>query len=206
MGKITDVKPQTRNKSRVSLFVDGEFVCGLEKLSVASARLKIGDEVDPDKLKAVVEESEKTAAFEKAVAYLGRSPRTEKEMRTYLVGKGFSMKVVIYAVDKLREYGYLDDAEYCRAYIRNYGDKAGVRKLAAKLYEKGVPREIIDTELSKLDDGVETARTLAEKYISTRKCDRRKVTAFLAGRGFEYDTIRQALSELDFDGDDGDDY
>lgn len=204
MGKITDIKPQAKNKSRVSLFVDGEFVCGLEKLSVASARLKIGDEVDPDKLNAVVEESERTAAFEKAVAYLGRSPRTEKEMRTYLVGKGFSMKVVIYAVDKLREYGYLNDAEYCRTFIRVYGEKAGVRKLAAKLYEKGVPREMIDAELEKSDDGAETAIALAKKYISTRKCDRRKVMAFLAGRGFEYDTIREAVSELDFDGDDDD--
>ena len=56
MGKITDIKPQARNKSRVSVYIDGRFCCGLEKITAALHRLKIGDEIysafDPEYKKA----------------------------------------------------------------------------------------------------------------------------------------------------------
>ena len=58
MGKITDIKSQARNKSRVSVYIDGRFCCGLEKLTAALHRLKIGDEIEPEELEKAVSESE----------------------------------------------------------------------------------------------------------------------------------------------------
>lgn len=204
MGKITDIKPQARNKSRVSLFIDGEFFCGLEKLTVLSCCLHIGDEVNPEKLAEASAESERTVAFDKAAHYLGVRPRTEKEMVTYLTGKGFSEQTVADTLRKLKEYGYIDDADFCRVYVEAYKHKSGVRKLEAELRNKGVAREIIDKALQEAfedtDEQAEAAKRLAEKYLASHKPDRRKVTAFLAGRGFDFDTIKDALREFDFSG------
>ncbi len=202
MGKITDIKPQVRNKNRVSLYVDGEFFCGLEKLTVLSHRLHIGDEVDTDTLKEATAESERTTAFEKAVQYLGVRPRTEREMRTYLSGKEFSADTVDATVEKLCNYGYVNDAEFCRMYIEAYGKKSGVRKLRAELRAKGVAGEIIDNALSEMNDRTDAVVRLAEKYLSSHARDKRKVYAYLMGRGFEYDTIRQALNDMDWQEDD----
>lgn len=207
MGKITDIKPQSRNKSRVSLYIDGEFFCGLEKLTVLSCRLHIGDEVNPERLAEASAESERTAAFDKAARYLGVRPRTEKEMTTYLTDKGFSEHTTSHTVQKLKEYGYVNDADFCRAYIDAYKHKSGVRKLEAELRNKGVTRDIIDEALRAAfedsDEQAEAARRLAEKYLASHKRDKRKVAVFLAGRGFDYDTVKEALRAFDFSREEG---
>lgn len=53
MGKITDIAEQRRNKSRVSVFIDGEFACGLDAVTAAAARIKIGDEITAEELKRI---------------------------------------------------------------------------------------------------------------------------------------------------------
>lgn len=196
MGKITDIRPQSKNKGRVSLFVDGEFYCGLEKLTAMERRLKIGDEIDEDALRATVRESEISAAFERATRYLGARPRTQKEMRTYLSQKGYDADTVRAVSDKLSAYGYLDDAAYCRTYIAAYRRKFGARKLHADLLQKGVSREVADAALEDLDGQADEATAAAEKYLRSHDFDVGLLTAFLLRRGFDYDTVKEALSNL----------
>ena len=33
MGKITEISPQARDKTRVNVYIDGAFVCGLSSVS-----------------------------------------------------------------------------------------------------------------------------------------------------------------------------
>ncbi len=196
VGKITDIKPQARNKSRVSVYIDGRFCCGLEKITAALHRLKIGDEIEPEELENAVSESESASAFERAAKYLGVRPRTEKEIADYLSQKGYSETAVASAVEKLLVYGYVNDAEYCRMYVEAYKSKSGARKLEAELRQKGVPREIIEEELEKLDDQTADATRVAEKWLSSHSTDKRKLSAFLVGKGFRYDTVREVVGEL----------
>lgn len=204
MATITDIKPQAKNKGRVSIFIDDRFYCGLEKLTAMQFRLKIGEEIDPDKLAAAVQESERASAFERAAKYLGARPRTQKEISDYLSGKGYTSEVTEATVQKLKEYGYINDAEYCRIYVEEYKYKAGARKLQCDLQQKGVPRGIIEQTLEGLDDD-ETAQAvaaLAQKYLRTHAYDKRKLTAFLLSKGFAYDAIKQGLEEIGSDADD----
>ena len=62
--------------------------------------------------------------------------------------------------------------------------------------------EIIDNALSEMNDRTDAIVHLAEKYLSSHARDKRKVYAYLMGRGFEYDTIRQALNDMDWQEDD----
>ena len=204
MAIITDIKPQAKNKGRVSVFIDDRFYCGLEKITALSYRLKIGEEIDPDKLTAAVAESERASAFERAAKYLGMRPRTRKEMRDYLAEKGYAPDAIDDTLQKLASYGYIDDEAYCRMYVEEYKRKAGARKLECDLIAKGVPRAAIERALSELDED-ETVRAvtlLAEKYLRTHAYDRRKLTAFLLGKGFGYDEIKSGLEELGSDDDD----
>ena len=41
MKKITDIKEQAKNKKRVSIYLDGEFYCGLDLVTAVKNRLKI---------------------------------------------------------------------------------------------------------------------------------------------------------------------
>ncbi|MDE6201115.1 MAG: RecX family transcriptional regulator [Clostridiales bacterium] len=205
MGKITDIQKQKRNRTRVSIFIDGEFVCGLDEVAAAAARLKIGDEITADDLKSVMEKSELNSAFERAVGYLSIAPRAKKEIFKYLADKGYDKDIIEQAIDKLVAYHYIDDYLYAQTYIRSKSKKYGSFRISAELKQKGIAQSVID-EL--MDDASEDSITaIAEKYIKSHKsADRQKLKRFLAGRGFSWDSINSAVAQLSdaFDGDDGD--
>ncbi len=195
MGKITDISKQKRNKTRVSIFIDGEFVCGLDEVAAASARLKIGDEITADELKSVMKKSELNSAFERAVTYLSAVPRARKEIARHLHDKGYDREVIDETLEKLEAYRYIDDRLYAQTYIKSKTKKYGNFRIAQELAKKGVSREIIDELLS--DSGESEIDGVALKYVkSHRSCDKQKLKRFLAGRGFSWDSISAAIGRL----------
>ncbi|MDE7107535.1 MAG: RecX family transcriptional regulator [Clostridiales bacterium] len=205
MGKITDIQKQKRNRTRVSIFIDGEFVCGLDEVAVGAARLKIGDEITADELKSVMEKSELNSAFERAVGYLSIAPRAKKEIYRYLADKGYDKVIIEQAIDKLVSYHYIDDYLYAQTYIKSKSKKYGAFRISAELKQKGIAQSVID-EL--LDDASEDSITdIARKYINTHKsADRQKLKRFLAGRGFSWDSINAVVAQLSSELDGDDDY
>lgn len=199
MGKITDIQPQKKRKSRVSVYIDGEYFCGLEKVTALEHRLKIGDEVDEAKLSAAVFESEVTSAFDKAAAHLAARPHSEWEMRRYLTEKGYASAVADKAIEKMAGYGYIDDAEFVRAYIESHRGKAGVKKLGIELAAKGVARALIDEALERLDQS-DDATAAARKYLRTHEKNKYKARAYLFGKGFDAEAIDAAIDALDEEG------
>lgn len=194
MGKITDIARQKRNKSRVSVFIDGEFVCGLDAVTAVSSRLKIGDEMSAEQLKSVVLKSEVNSAFERAVGYLSSVPRSKKEIERYLFGKEYDGDVVKQALNRLDEYHYIDDRAYAECYIKSKSQKYGKFRLKSDLLKKGVSSKIID-EL--LDDGEEDGESAARRYLRSHKnADVQKLKRFLFGRGYSVDAINDAVSAV----------
>ena len=198
MGKITDITKQKRNKTRVNIFIDGEFVSGLDEVAVAAARIKIGDDITPERLKELVLSGELNSAFERAVGYLSLSPRSTKEIERYLSDKGYDKGVIAQTIKKLDSYHYIDDYAYANSYIKSKSKKYGNFRLAAELRKKGVPQHIID-EL--LEGGEEETLAVAQKYLSSHKnVDKQKLKRFLAGRGFSWESISSAVSQLEENG------
>lgn len=109
-------------------------------------------------------------ALEKATAYLNRQPHTEKEVKEYLLRKGYEAGEADDAVTRLREYGYLDDEAYSKLYFE-YGFEKGRGKdrIIRELSAKGVSREVIDQayeELEEKPDEYETALTIGAQIVA----------------------------------------
>lgn len=207
MGKITDIQKQKRNKTRVSIFIDGEFVCGLDEVAVASSRLKIGDVITADELKRVVEKSELNSAFERAVGYLSASPRAKKEIWRYLADKGYDKAIIEQTIAKLDAYHYTDDYLYAQSYIKSKSKKYGAFRISAELRQKGIAQEVIDELLDEAPE--DNIIEIANKYLKSHKsADKQKLKRFLAGRGFSWDSINSAVAQLSgaFENADDDDY
>lgn len=204
MGKITDIQKQKRNRTRVSIFIDDEFVCGLDEIAAVTARLKVGDEITADELKRVMESSELNSAFERAVGYLSIAPRAKKEIYKYLLDKGYDKAIIMQTIDKLVAYHYIDDYLYAQTYIKSKSKKYGAFRISAELKQKGIAQSVID-EL--LDDAPEDNITdIAQKYIKSHKsADRQKLKRFLAGRGFSWDSINAVVAQLSSELNGGDD-
>lgn len=195
MSVITKLEYQQRNKSRVNIYLDGDFACGMPAIVVGEYRLKVGDEIDGNKLAVMGADADKEEAWTRGVDYATRSVRSEREISDYLMRKGFANELIRGTVQKLKFYGYVDDRNYVRAYIADHRMRYGAKKMAYELSSKGVRRELYEPILAEID-GTEACIAIAKKYLAGKSADiktKSKLSHYLAGKGFDYDAIRAAI-------------
>ena len=206
MAVITAITPQVKDKTRCNIEIDGRFYCGMKLETVMQNRLKAGIVVTPEELSRMQLESEKQTALDKALHYITVSMKTEREIRKYLEKKGYLQDVSDYVVEKMKGYGFLDDAAYSAAYVGSASKRKGRRLIAAELRRKGVSDEEISGAIEGIEGEEESAKRILEKYLRGKTVDRKalqKAYAYLIGKGFEYDTARAALQS--FGGEDDED-
>ncbi|MDE5547957.1 MAG: RecX family transcriptional regulator [Clostridia bacterium] len=199
MAEITAITPQKKDKMRCNIEVDGRFYCGMKLETVMQNRLKAGMTVTPEALSAMQLESEKQTALDKALTHISASMKTEREVRDYLKKKGYLEDVCDYVLEKMRDYGLVDDLQYAQRYAESAGKKKGARLIAVELKRKGVSDESIEETISQMEDGTESAKRVLQKYLRGKEINRdtlRKAYGHLLSKGFDYDTASTALRAL----------
>lgn len=201
MNEITAILPQVKDKRRCNIYIDGRFCCGLTLEATVKNRLKVGQIVTEEKLAEIQLESEKDTAFDKALTHLSATRKTEKQIRTFLAGKGYLPVVVDYVVEKLRGYDFLNDGEYADAYVESVSARKGGRLIRMELKGKGVSDEEIERALSEREEGAEeeAAKAILTKYMRNKPFDKEtlsKAYRYLMGKGFDYETAKAALASL----------
>ena len=88
MSKITSLSIQKNNKNRVNVFIDEEFYAGVSVESVYKYSLKVGMEIEKEKLAQLISENEKADAINKATAYISKTIKTKRQVKDYLLKKG----------------------------------------------------------------------------------------------------------------------
>jgi len=200
--KITALQPQVRNKRRVSVFLDGNFLFGLSGETVAALGLRVGREVDRADLDRIALEEQLYEARQYAFLLLSYKARTTSELKQRLGRKGFSPDIVSSTLQRLAELKMVDDAGFARRFAEDritIGHK-GKWRVRGELLKRGVAKEHIEGALATAPDEKEAAREVAEKYLSrNRRLEqdvlKRRLYAFLARRGFSPDTIRSVMGE-----------
>lgn len=197
MGKITGITRQKHDRSRVSIYVDGEFVMGLDALVATKNRLAEGAEVEEETLERIRRESETSSAFECAMKFIGYRSRTERETVRHLRDRGYDNETIASVKEKLASYGYLDDLRFCREYVAAKSSVWGRHRIRAELMRLGADAEAADEALSAIENGEEAAYAVAEKYARThRGFTLPKLKNHLYSRGFDYDEIASAASRI----------
>ena len=77
--KITKLEVQKRNKDRVNLYLDDEFYCGLSLEAVVKYALKVGQELEIQKLEFLQNDSEREIAQNKAMAYISKYQKSSTD-------------------------------------------------------------------------------------------------------------------------------
>ena len=204
MNEITSIMPQVKDKTRCNVYVDGRFCCGLTLEAVMKYRLKAGQIVSAERLAEIQLESEKNTAFDKALLHLSATRKTERQVRTFLSGKGYLSAVIDYVIEKLRSYNFLNDEEYAESYVEFASRKKGGRLIRMELKGKGLSDGDIDEALQGLDEETElqTAKGIFEKYMRGKTADKatlQKACRHLLSKGFSYDIAKDAMSGLEME-------
>ncbi|MBQ3214455.1 MAG: regulatory protein RecX [Clostridia bacterium] len=197
--KITKIEIQKKNKNRVNLYLDEEFFCGLSLETVLKNHLKEGIEVEEDKIKFLVFETEKEMALSKAVGYISKCQKTKKEVYKYLIQKGYDEEIINYVISKLEEYNFVDDTLYAKNYIKFKNKNSGSRKIEMELKQKGINEEVAKESLEKYSNDREFVLMVATKYMKNKEKDlknKQKAYRHLASRGFISEDIIFALNQI----------
>lgn len=197
MPKITAITAQEKRKDRCNIYLDGEFYAGVSLETVMKFRLKAGAETDEARLKEILTDAENSEATEKALSYISKTVKTKRQVKEYLLKKGYSESACYHAIDKLKEYGYIDDCEYARRYIDSTGKTQGKRLLAYKLMAKGVKKEDIEAAYETAGkNSAENAAALAAKKMKNKDVTKENVLKtyrYLISRGFSYEEAERAV-------------
>lgn len=134
-------------------------------------------------------------AYQKALLYLSRAPRTTEEVRRFLLRKGFNDEEITEAIFKLTQIGYLNDEKYLENYLGSgKSQKYGYARLKLKLLQKGINPELLKNLNFAEDEEIAKARELLQKkYKNINSADKAKYYRFLLNRGFSPAVARKAL-------------
>jgi len=205
MKKITKIEYQKNNKDRVNIYLDDKFEFGIDLNIMIKYSLSKNMELDDEFITKILIEEDKIKAYNYAVTILSRSAKSEKELRRKMFEKGYEPEFIDITIDKLKINKYIDDDDYSDRFIHdkiNFS-KYGKRKIKEALNNKGIDRQTIEEKLSLIsaDDEISRALTLGEKKLnSLTKEDKlkkyMKLSNFLIGKGFEYETVKKVVSKL----------
>ena len=198
MSEITAITPQTKDKTRCNIFLDGRFYCGMKLETVVKNRLKAGMNVTEAFLSEIQLESEKATALDKTLTYITATQKTEKQIRDYLYKKGYLKSVVEYVIEKLREYRFVDDKDYAETYAQNAASRKGKRLIKVELARKGIQKEDVESALETLEveDQEEAAKNILQKYMRSKEPTRENLSKgfrYLMSKGFDYDVAKKAI-------------
>lgn len=199
MAEITLISPQKKDKTRCNIELDGRFFCGMKLDVVLKNGLKVGMIIDTDFLSRLQFESEKLTALDKALKHISVSMKTEQELRAFLKSKGYVEEVVNYAIEKTKDYGYVNDEAFASSYSEGALKRKGSRRVRLELRQKGLSEQVIDSALSSLTDEAESAKQCLAKYMRGKIVDAatiQKAYRNLLSKGFDYDTASQAIESL----------
>jgi len=141
-------------------------------------------------------------AFNLALRYLSRSPKTVMEMKKYLAKKAIAQEEIDIVITRLKELNYLNDYDYARQFIQNrvrFKPKS-VFALGYELRQKGIDPTHADELLMALDD-TQLAWTAIINKIDRWKhlnedARKKKLMNHLRYRGFNHGVCLSVLERI----------
>ncbi|MCA9877964.1 MAG: RecX family transcriptional regulator [Thermomicrobiales bacterium] len=202
-GPITSIAARRRERGRFLISIAGAPAFTLGEEILVRSGIQTGDELDSATILRLVAEDDVARATEAALHFLAYRARSEHEVRDRLKHGGFSAEAVAAAIARLHDWRYLDDADFARRWVesRSRGRPRGQRLLQQELRRKGIDAETSQQAIAEAElDEVAAATELARKRLSAVAGEdplavKRKVSAYLARRGYGFDVVRKALEQ-----------
>lgn len=213
--KLLKLEPSSRVEGRWLVWLDNGTLLRLGEADVVSFSLYAGMELGEEQLEALQQAQEKAKMKNKALTLLAARPMSQRELERKLSAKpprkgepqeGEEQRqqrrdMAQEVAQRMAQVGLVDDQEYAATVVRHYSRKGyGPAKIRDELYRRGVPRELWDQAMEERDQGDDKLRALVEKKLRgaapTRE-ELKKVSAYLARRGFGWEEISRVLSQVE---------
>ena len=164
-----------------------------------------GVDDEPRVIKDPVRARERT--MNRAVKLLAAKPRSVEELRERLLEKNWTnAEIVASVIEKLEEYGYLDDQKFAGdlALSKLRQKPQGKRRLQQTLSQKKLSKENVETAIESAfeklpeEDLIDTAieKQIRLKGVPGTREETKRFYDHLLRRGFGFDLIRSKMSAV----------
>ena len=139
------------------------------------------------------------------MAYLARREYSRAELRTKLVATGATRDEADAVLDEITGLGYLSDARFATALVRQKSGTMSTRAISSSLKAKGVPDDVASEAIagSEVDDHDAMVALWSRKFGAPPANEREKArqVRFLQSRGFALSAIFKLLRDPPADDD-----
>lgn len=208
MALITAIAAHPRREGRYRIEVDHETVAIVDANTVLEAELRVGLKYDSELAAQIKGAFARLLAFDHGLAALARRGRSVRELERWLRARKHGSKEVRQAVERLGELGFLDDAEFARAFARSRAIGRGLsrRRIQAELVRRGVEGDLIEAAISGLMQDEQLDESVLINAAATKKLgslashepevQRRRLYGYLSRRGFPLALVRETVARL----------
>ncbi len=203
---ITKIEKQKNNNKRYSIFIDNEFAFGIDEIDLLYYKLKENEPLDNEKYEYILNKLLLKRAKDKALKYLGYKMRSKNQVIKKLQEYEFPPNVINKVIRVLEKYNYINDEDFAKAFIKDKLNLKGhgVFKISYDLKMLGVDEEIFKKYLynEEFINEEKKAKDLLLKKLGNKNIEdldykeKQKIYAYLARRGFSYDSIKKAFNCL----------
>lgn len=199
-------KIQEYVNKRYQIWLDGEVAFVLYKGDLHHYRIREGEELDEATCELIQKEVLPKRAEKRALHLLEKRDYTVAGLQRKLTEGGYSEEIAKAVAEVMKGYRYLDDTRYAEQYIRCYTGRKTRRSICAKLVEKGIAKDVIesayanfDEEGNEVDEESMAVELLKKRHYDGRPLEKKEMDrhiAFLMRRGFSIFCIKKAFAIL----------
>lgn len=208
MPVITKITQQKKDGERYNIFLDEKYAFSVHETVLVKFGLSKGMTLEDWSIDEMVYDDEIRKAFNRALHYLGFRMRSEFEVKKKLLDTGYGEAIVLEAIVKLKNLGFLNDETFSEALLQTQkrSSSKGPRAIQQELQRKGIGKELQEKVLDTYseDEQIKIATKLAEKAANSNSSIapvqlKQKIQNALLRKGYSFDIIKQALDNIDFD-------
>ena len=195
---IQELKPSRHVEGRWLAVLEDGSILRVGEGEVVEFALYAGKELSEEETERLQDAAHRSGLKSKAIELLMRKPQSRKELGRKLREWEATDEEIEAICDRMEELGYLNEPEYAGRIVRHYAAKGfGERKIRDELYRRGVPRELWDEALERIEeeDSASAIDAFLEKKLkgSHNPKDVKRASDALARRGYRWPEISDAL-------------
>ncbi len=195
-------------QNKIHILCDGEYSFTVDAEYWFSCPYCGKDELNEEESAAFLDAVGSRCAFIAGLRLLSYRDHSEKELVSKLVQKGHKKEYAINAVEKLKEYRYIDDERVAEIYAKDLFERKGmsINGIVNELCRRGISREIALNAAEKLDNDpiLRIIDLLNKKYYRSLNDEKgiRKTVAALQRLGYRWSDINSALRQYQIETED----
>lgn len=201
------IKYKKGSKGRYKVYVeDGREFLFYEEV-ILKYDLLIKKEIDSDLLIEMDQYNQEWDVYYTALHLINTRLRSVYELKELLINREYPQDLVVQAIERLKEQGYLNDLSYAKSYVNHYliSSNKGPYKIAKELRNKNIPEEMIEEALSLYsdDEQIERIHKIIDKGIKVNHSRggivlKQKIYQDLKELGYDISLINQIISTYSF--------